>query len=103
MVHQPFGQSARQGNKAAYGQCARDPQRRLVRGVDACQNVVQMAELFEAVLGAIYLDGGLSETRRVYHTLFPFPDKLAVSGRAQPPSSPPPNCNPAAEPEPLAA
>ena len=43
-----------------------------------------MAELYEALLGAIYLDGGMSEARRVYHIHWPFPDRLRISN---PPAS----------------
>ncbi|CAL5221481.1 g3681 [Coccomyxa viridis] len=35
-----------------------------------------IAELFESVLGAVYVDGGLDRAREMYTTLFPLPDSI---------------------------
>ncbi|KAK9865055.1 hypothetical protein WJX84_000681 [Apatococcus fuscideae] len=45
-------------------------------GAHVTENMV--AELFEAVLGAVYLDGGLAEARRIYEFHWPLPEKLGA-------------------------
>lgn len=62
-----------------------------------------MAELFEALLGAVYLDGGLSEARRVYNFHWPFPDELLRAQSAPAVSSPLPPQSTLPDQEPLSS
>ena len=51
------------------------------QGVSAEPELVtrnMLAECFEAVLGAVYVDGGLDAVRRVYHRHFPLPPDLGA-------------------------
>ena len=60
-----------------------------IASVDIMHCVVQLAELFEALLGAVYLDGGYEAARRVFEYHWPLPQKLVVPFQTQQQSSKP--------------